>query len=173
MTTYYRLQTSENGNRLPRHWCYSEAWEQNLEGEWKDNREPGCQVWVTAARVAYAANGFECDGTYGADEYPNLLVIEADDDYVNDSVGEWVAVEPEGVEKAYALPTAQLVAFVEAGFEADDEYGEGEFAEWLEDHDEEFADWIRRNAKPVEIEFVETLAATIDEYLGREVAIAT
>jgi len=115
MATYYRL--SKTGDSLPKHWAYLDDFD--LDGT--DNRNDGFQAWESLPRVIYAAFGYDCDGTYDANEYSTFLVIEADEDCVSDGVGEWWAIENEGVEKVYSVPTAKLVEFVEDGWNNDDE----------------------------------------------------
>lgn len=175
MGIYYRLQTAQNGHRLPGSWSYLDPFTEEWTGEtveWVDNRQPGCQVWTSAARVAVAAAGVQgvyMDGNYPASEYPTLLRIEADDDYVSDGVDEWLAVEPEGVKNVFGLRSSDLVQFVTESFEADSECGD--LQEWLEDHEEEIAEWIEVNGTPVPVEFTQTLPG-LDEYLAPKEAQA-
>lgn len=153
MGTYYRLQTLANGHRLPSSWAYIDPFTEEWNGEsveWVDNRQPGFQVWISPARVALAVadvSGVAMDGDYPASEYPTLLRIEADDDYVVDGVDEWLAVEPDGVKGVFSLPSASLVQFVTESFEADEDYDD--LQEWLSDHEDEIVEWITATGQPV------------------------
>lgn len=141
------------GTALPLHWCYTDPFEQSYDGDeviTVDNRQPGFQVWESPARVVWlAASGEDADGTYSADEYPTLLVVEASDAY--DGVGEWLAVEPGDVLSVRAISTADVIAW--AGAQAGDDDA---LEEWLSDHEADVAAFLT-TAPAVEVAWVETL----------------
>src|SRR5579864_9263123 len=99
----YRLSPD---NKLPLHWCYSEAWDLNqipiqtgedefeVETELVDHRAEGAQVWSSLASVV-AATFWHNDGDYGPDDGYGLLLILETKGELEDSAGEWFAATQE------------------------------------------------------------------------------
>ena len=163
---YFRL--SPEPNTLPLHWAYGDAWEyrhNDDNGEWEmiDNRESGFQVWSEITNVIMTAEGYDRDGVYSAKEYPYLLLIEADNDYVGDSSGEWFSIQPKGVEKMFSIETQSVIDFARLQFASEaSEYGydiedDKDFEDWLKASEDEIIEWMAANAKQVDPKFIETL----------------
>jgi len=157
----FRLAHKETGISLPLHWSYGDPFEQEYDEEydrwkWIDLREEGMQVWGNPARMLGAASGaITVDGDYGAEEYPTILVIEAD--ALQDSVGEWYAVLPDDVLSLRAISTATAVSWSIDAATASDGEDEVDLADWLLEHEDEVRDYLISNSRSVAISFTETL----------------
>ena len=144
----YRL---EDTKELPLHWAYQDAWDED-NGEYRDNRNPGFQVWAELHRVvAVAAGEAIADGDYPSTEYPFLLLIQVDPSNLEEGADEWFAVRCEHVESVKAVETSRLIDWAKAKCQSED------FEVWCANSESEISEWLHRNAMKVSPKFVETL----------------
>lgn len=155
--TYYRL--AKTPNTLPLHWSYQEAWEyDNDSKQWIDNRQEGFQVFGSIVDAFRAAIGKDMDGYYEANDYPQLLEIECDEDSVYDGGSMYFAVVPEGVSAVKGVDTKIFVEVVISLYDTEkNQYDYNDVSEWSEDSEEQLLDIYQKNSKPVVITYIETL----------------
>ncbi len=159
----FRLAHRETGTSLPLHWAYTDPWEESYDAEEDsmmlvDRRESGAQVWDDGGRVIGVAAGvLQADGEYGAEEYPQILVIETTE--THDSADEWWAVTPDDVVSVRAIPTETAIRWAKR--RAEKEYKEEDDAleAFLKDENNGVAieKYLVSKSKPVPTTWVETL----------------
>lgn len=161
MSTYYRLAKVEN--TLPKHWAYCDAWDLK-DGEWIDCRQEGFQVFSQPTQVILAAMGFDMDGSYPANEYPQILLIEADEDCVSDGASLYFAIAHEGVISVKGVNTAAAIEQVEALYDHEKNWYEYDSIEdWAADSEDQIKAILDQLAEPVEVTLIETLPCPVIE----------
>ncbi|MEG5173312.1 hypothetical protein QUB25_14200 [Microcoleus sp. B3-D7] len=159
MSYYYRLASVLN--TLPKHWAYCDAWEwvSDEKGSyWEDRRVPGFQVFGEASQALRALSGEDMDGVYEASEYPQILIVEADENFVSDGCSIYFALECEGVLSVRAMPSKEaLDRILEIYSQESEQYDYDSFAEWCEDSEEEIAGFLLKMSEVIEVSFIETL----------------
>ena len=157
LVKYYRL--AQVPNTLPLHWAYSDAWEYDTHTrQWIDSRNEGFQVFGSIVDVFRAAMGEDMDGSYSASEYPQLLEIDCDEDYVTDGCSLYFAVAVEGVQAVKAVSTDEFLVAVQSLFEKEkDQYDYEDVLDWSKDSEDQLTEIFNKLAVGVAVTYIETL----------------